>query len=193
MAQRREAGRHRRQHDVSLVEVGEISRIQVCVRKGASDLLVQNIHVGGRLLLRNAGLQTPHDEHGLIEVILVSVKARGHGLHHREGNPDVGRLTHLGAEELRRSDADDVEDGRAQLDLSVEHGRIAGEGTLPPRVADDRDGMIAFSVVILVSKRSAEHRLNAERRKICAGDKLHVHLLNVVTTVDCAVDTIAAC
>ena len=57
MAQRREAGRHRREHDVSLVEAGDISRIQVCVRKGASDLLVQNINIGGRLLLRDAGLQ----------------------------------------------------------------------------------------------------------------------------------------
>src|SRR5260370_35847642 len=126
----------------------------------------------------------------MIEVILVSVKARGHGLHHRERNPDVGRLTHLGTEELRRSDADDVEDGRAQLDLSVEHGRIAGEGTLPPRVADDRDGMIAFGVVILIGERSAKGRLNAEGRKICAGDKLDVYLLNFVTTVDCAVDRV---
>ena len=48
--------------------------------------------------------------------------------------------------------------------------------------------MIALGVVILIGKRSAEGRLNAKGRKICAGDKRYVHLFYIVTTVDCAVD-----
>src|ERR1700727_974499 len=97
--------------------------------------------------------------HRLIEVMLVSVETGEHRIHHREGNPDVGRLTYLGAEELGRSHAYDVKNGCSQLNLSVEHGRIAGEGTFPPRVADDCDGMIALGVVILLGKRSAVCRL----------------------------------
>src|SRR5438309_8955753 len=50
--------------------------------------------------------------------------------------------------------------------------------------------MIALGIVIVIAKSSADERLNAQRGKISAGDKLHLHLLDIVTAFDCAVNAV---
>jgi hypothetical protein len=86
-----------------------------------------------------------------------------------------GAFADFGAEELGRRDADDVEDGVAELEPAAEDGGSPAKAALPPCIADDGYGMIAFAVVVGVGEHTADLGLHAEGLKIGAGDELDIH------------------
>ena len=63
---------------------------------------------------------------------------------------------------------------------------------VPPCVADNGDGMVAFGAVVVVSERAAHERADAEGGEVGAGDELDIHRLGTVATGDDAVDGVGA-
>src|SRR5215472_15743923 len=106
--------------------------VQLGIREGTNNLLPKKVDVGLCLLNGNAGSQASEDEVGLVEVVLVTIPVRGHSLHHRHRHPYIRRMTNHDAKEARRSNANDVEGGVAELDGVAEHVGIAGKCALPP-------------------------------------------------------------
>ena len=173
--QRREAVGHGGERDVRFSQRVEISLAEVRIGEATGDLLQKQVDVGGGSLQGDAGLETSHEVERLGEVGLVGVPAGRDGFGHGHGNPHVGSLADFGAEELRRSDANDIEDGGAEFEFAIENVGVAGEGLLPEGVADNDDRMIAFGGVVRVGECAADLCLDAEQGEICAGDQLDVH------------------
>ena len=61
---------------------------------------------------------------------------------------------------------------------------------VPPGVADDGDGMVAFGTVVIVGEQAAHERVDAEGGKVGAGDELDIHRLGVGAAVDGAMHVI---
>ena len=95
------------------------------------------------------------------------VRTRDDASPHRQRDPQIRCGASLFAEESGRRDAGNGEGRAADPDDSIDHGGIAAQPSLPPRVAHDRDRMCAWCVVIR-GEGAAQHRVNAERRKVGA-------------------------
>src|SRR6266567_3121694 len=137
----------------SQINSGVLNVVQLLLRGlGAAEvmegLLVYQVDVGARLLDAHSGSEPRDHVQRLEELVVQSVPTRRDLFLHRQGYPYVRGIAHRGAEELRRSHANDGIDGRSDSQFLADDGRIAPKPPLPPGIAGDRDGTAAGRLVV---------------------------------------------
>ena len=184
----RKTGGDGSERNVSVLQIGEVPLVGVGVAIAEPDLVEEKIDVGGCLREGDAGLEAAKDVERFIMLVGIAAPVGRDGGDHRHGNPDVRLLADGGAEKFRRGDTDDVEDGVSEFQLARKDVGVTGECAVPPSVADDGDGMVAFSAIIIVGEQTAHQRADAEGGEVRAGDELDLHRLRVSAAGNNAVD-----
>src|SRR5260370_37530727 len=100
----------------------------------------------------HAWLATRDDVERLEELVVQPLPARRKQFLHRERDPHVGRLAHCGAEEFRRSNADDRVDSGSDAHFLANDRWIAAEPPFPPGIAGHSDRTAARNLIIILDE-----------------------------------------
>ena len=158
---------------IALAEFGELF---------CHHLFEDDIHVGLRLLVRNAGLQAayymqPHDLLRDVAGVVFEPHTAGHDLRlHVERDPKIGRIAYVFAKKMGPRHAHDGQVGFADVNAGIQHGERSAETPLPEFIADDGEGSGTGAAFVGGRECAADGGGSAEHGEIAAADQTGAQL-----------------